>query len=87
LNRAARSGNPLPQRRDPASTPSPPLREAIMRSDSRTSSSVSPLVWLTPLPFVLAMCLPAEPPVSAAAPVERVAAASVGPAPVASSPR
>jgi hypothetical protein len=31
-----------------------------MSKHSRISSSVSPLLWLAPLPFVLAMCLPLE---------------------------
>ena len=32
-----------------------------MSKHSRISASVSPLLWLAPLPFVLAMCLPLAP--------------------------
>ena len=32
-----------------------------MSQHSRISSSVSPLLWLVPVPFVLAMCLPVQP--------------------------
>ena len=31
-----------------------------MSLHSRISSSVSPLLWLAPLPFALAMCLPVD---------------------------
>ncbi|HSC00214.1 MAG TPA: hypothetical protein VLE45_09890 [Burkholderiaceae bacterium] len=44
-----------------------------MSLHSRISASVSPLLWLAPLPFVLAMCLPVQPRSGSAPGVERVA--------------
>ena len=38
-----------------------------MNPHSRISTSFSPLLWLAPVPFVLAMCLPVEPRTGAAA--------------------
>jgi len=47
-----------------------------MSRHSRTPVSVSPLLWLAPLPFVLAMCLPMDFSPSGPDPgYERVAAA------------
>ena len=61
-----------------------------MSVPSRISVSISPLLWLAPVPFVLAMCLPLEPragsePVradrlaTATAPVETLAQAASAP--------
>lgn len=47
-----------------------------MSLHSRISSSVSPLLWLAPLPFVLAMCLPVQPRTGAEPPIERVASSA-----------
>jgi hypothetical protein len=49
-----------------------------MSKHSRISDSVSPLLWLAPLPFVLAMCLPLELPGSHSEPprIDRVATAA-----------
>jgi hypothetical protein len=49
-----------------------------MSKQSRISGSVSPLLWLAPLPFALAMCLPLDLSRSGTAPAgfDRVAAAS-----------
>ncbi|HET7525389.1 MAG TPA: hypothetical protein VFK10_05545 [Burkholderiaceae bacterium] len=57
-----------------------------MSRHSRTPVVVSPLLWLAPLPFVLAMCLPMDLTGSAEPPAERVAAAAA-PAPAASIPQ
>ena len=48
-----------------------------MSKQSRITGSVSPLLWLAPLPFALAMCLPVDWSRStpAAADFDRVAAA------------
>ncbi|HEU5296415.1 MAG TPA: hypothetical protein VFU71_16675 [Burkholderiaceae bacterium] len=48
-----------------------------MSKHSRVSVSVCPLLWLAPLPFVLAMCLPLELPGNPTEPphIDRVAAA------------
>jgi hypothetical protein len=48
-----------------------------MSKQSRIPGSVSPLLWLAPLPFALAMCLPVDLSRSTPAPVgyDRVAAA------------
>jgi hypothetical protein len=48
-----------------------------MSKHSTVSGSVSPLVWLIPLPFLLAMCLPVDLPRSGAQQpgVDRVATA------------
>ena len=50
-----------------------------MSKHSRISGSMSPLLWLAPLPFVLAMCLPVDAPRvdTGSAPLEQVAAAPV----------
>lgn len=61
-----------------------------MSLHSRISASVSPLLWLAPLPFVLAMCLPVQPRPGAGPGIEQ-AASSVTAAPAqfsaASAPR
>ena len=46
-----------------------------MSLHSRIAVSVSPLLWLAPLPFVLAMCLPLELHTSNAEPTRTVATA------------
>jgi len=48
-----------------------------MSKQSRIPGSISPLLWLAPLPFALAMCLPLDLSRSAPAPAapDRVAAA------------
>ena len=49
-----------------------------MSKQSRISGSVSPLLWLAPLPFALAMCLPVDLSRNTLAPAghDRVAAAA-----------
>ena len=47
-----------------------------MSRPSRTPVAVSPLLWLAPLPFVLAMCLPIDLTGVAGPTAERVAAAT-----------
>ena len=51
-----------------------------MSKHSRISASVSPLLWLAPLPFALAMCLPVDLSRSTPTPAgfERVAVADSG---------
>ena len=52
-------------------------QEQIVSKHSRIPGSVSPLLWLAPLPFALAMCLPLDLSRSAApAGFDRVASAS-----------
>ena len=47
-----------------------------MSKPSRTPVAVSPLLWLAPLPFVLAMCLPLDLSGVAEPSADRVAAAA-----------
>jgi hypothetical protein len=56
-------------------------RSKVMSKHSRISGSMSPLLWLAPLPFVLAMCLPVDAPRvdTGSAPLEQVAAAPAQP--------
>ena len=48
-----------------------------MSLHSRISFSVSPLLWLAPLPFAIALCLPAPPHPATPLAADRVAVASV----------
>jgi hypothetical protein len=56
-----------------------------MSKHSGISGSMSPLLWLAPLPFVLAMCLPIDTPRTDAgsAPLQQVATAAAPAQPVA----